>query len=39
MINCTHPDHFSAILQDSPALMGRLRGLRANASRMSHAER
>jgi S-methylmethionine-dependent homocysteine/selenocysteine methylase len=38
MINCAHPDHFSAVLQDSPALAGRLRGLRANASRMSHAE-
>jgi homocysteine S-methyltransferase len=38
MINCAHPDHFSAALQDDPALTGRLRGLRANASRMSHAE-
>jgi S-methylmethionine-dependent homocysteine/selenocysteine methylase len=38
MINCAHPDHFSAALPDSPALTGRLRGLRANASRMSHAE-
>src|SRR5262245_52027834 len=38
MINCAHPDHFSAVLQDGPALTGRLRGLRANASRMSHAE-
>jgi S-methylmethionine-dependent homocysteine/selenocysteine methylase len=38
MINCAHPDHFSAVLVDSPALTRRLRGLRANASRMSHAE-
>jgi homocysteine S-methyltransferase len=38
MINCAHPDHFSAALPDSPSLTGRLRGLRANASRMSHAE-
>jgi S-methylmethionine-dependent homocysteine/selenocysteine methylase len=38
MINCAHPDHFSAVLADGPALTGRLRGLRANASRMSHAE-
>ncbi len=38
MINCAHPDHFSAVLQDAPALRERLRGLRANASRMSHAE-
>jgi S-methylmethionine-dependent homocysteine/selenocysteine methylase len=38
MINCAHPDHFSAVLADGPALTGRLRGVRANASRMSHAE-
>ena len=38
MINCAHPDHFNAVLPDGPALTGRLRGMRANASRMSHAE-
>jgi S-methylmethionine-dependent homocysteine/selenocysteine methylase len=38
MINCAHPDHFSAALADGPTLTRRLRGLRANASRMSHAE-
>jgi S-methylmethionine-dependent homocysteine/selenocysteine methylase len=38
MINCAHPDHFSALL-DSPApWQQRLRGLRANASTLSHAE-
>ena len=35
MINCAHPDHFSAALQDGAAWTERLRGLRANASRMS----
>ncbi len=37
MINCAHPDHFSHILTDAPALQ-RLRGIVANASRCSHAE-
>lgn len=37
MVNCAHPDHFSAILDDS-AWTRRLRGIRANASRKSHAE-
>lgn len=37
MINCAHPTHFSAVLED-PALAARIGGLRANASRMSHAE-
>ncbi len=34
MLNCAHPDHF--VLNES--LSGRIRGLRANASRKSHAE-
>ena len=38
MINCAHPDHFADALQDGAAWMKRLRGLRANASRKSHAE-
>jgi S-methylmethionine-dependent homocysteine/selenocysteine methylase len=38
MINCAHPDHFSAALQDGAPWTERLRGIRANASRMSHAE-
>lgn len=38
MINCAHPSHFDHILRaDDPAWL-RIRGLRANASRMSHAE-
>ncbi|MEO3414204.1 homocysteine S-methyltransferase family protein [Roseovarius sp. CAU 1744] len=37
MINCAHPDHFSAIL-DGADWTRRLGGLRANASRMSHEE-
>lgn len=36
MINCAHPDHFSA--QMSGPWARRIRGLRCNASRMSHAE-
>lgn len=37
MINCAHPTHFSAVL-DGGAWVDRIRGLRANASRKSHAE-
>jgi homocysteine S-methyltransferase len=37
MINCAHPDHFSGELQDA-AWARRIRGVRANASRRSHAE-
>ena len=37
MINCAHPTHFMDIL-DGGDWMERLRGLRANASRCSHAE-
>ncbi len=38
MINCAHPDHFAEIFGDSGDWVNRIRGLRANASRMSHAE-
>lgn len=38
MINCVHPTHFSEILQPGEAWLGRIRGLRANASCRSHAE-
>ena len=38
MINCAHPTHFSAALQDSAHWTQRIRGVRANASRCSHAE-
>lgn len=37
-INCAHPDHFTASLDASPTASGRIGLLRANASRMSHAE-
>jgi S-methylmethionine-dependent homocysteine/selenocysteine methylase len=37
MINCAHPAHFADVLEGG-AWTARLRGLRANASRMSHAE-
>ena len=38
MINCAHPTHFSAALDASAPWAGRIRGIRANASRLSHAE-
>ncbi|MCB1753135.1 MAG: homocysteine S-methyltransferase family protein [Gammaproteobacteria bacterium] len=37
MINCAHPTHFDHVLADEPWLR-RIRGVRANASCMSHAE-
>ncbi len=37
MINCAHPTHFEDVLTGEP-WAERLRGLRANASRCSHAE-
>ena len=37
MINCAHPSHFGFILE-SVELAARIGGIRANASRMSHAE-
>jgi S-methylmethionine-dependent homocysteine/selenocysteine methylase len=38
MINCAHPTHFDRMLQSAGAWAKRIRGLRANASRRSHAE-
>ena len=38
MINCAHPDHFAGALQNGGEAMARIGGLRANASRCSHAE-
>jgi len=38
MINCAHPDHFRSILEVGADWTRRIRGLRANASRLSHAE-
>jgi len=37
MVNCAHPDHFAQQLADVDWAR-RIRGLRCNASRMSHAE-
>ena len=38
MINCAHPDHLVPALDRGGAWRDRVRGLRANASRRSHAE-
>jgi len=38
MINCAHPSHFAAVLDDDGRWRERIRGLRANASTKSHAE-
>ena len=38
MINCAHPDHFRAMLEEAGDWKDRIQGVRANASRMSHAE-
>ena len=38
MVNCAHPDHFTEALLNGGAAISRIRGLRANASRCSHAE-
>lgn len=37
MVNCAHPDHFADVLADTDWAR-RIRGIRANASRRSHAE-
>jgi homocysteine S-methyltransferase len=38
MVNCAHPTHFAHVLDEGGAWLQRIRGVRANASRMSHAE-
>jgi homocysteine S-methyltransferase len=38
MINCAHTSHFAPGLESGAAWTQRVRGLRANASRLSHAE-
>ena len=38
MINCAHPVHFAAYLDDEQDWGKRIRGIRANASTMSHEE-
>ena len=37
-INCAHPDHMAPALADGGSWIDRVGALRANASRMSHAE-
>jgi S-methylmethionine-dependent homocysteine/selenocysteine methylase len=38
MINCAHPTHFAHTLDTEQSWVTRIRGIRANASKMSHAE-
>ena len=38
MLNCAHPSHFYDVLAPGSGWTDRIRGLRANASRLSHAE-
>ena len=38
MVNCAHPTHFAAVLEEGGDWIDRIGGIRANASRKSHAE-
>ena len=38
MVNCAHPTHFADVLDDPGSWRDRIGGLRANASKQSHAE-
>jgi S-methylmethionine-dependent homocysteine/selenocysteine methylase len=38
MINCAHPEHFEHLFREHQPWLNRIRGLRANSSRKSHAE-
>jgi S-methylmethionine-dependent homocysteine/selenocysteine methylase len=38
MVNCSHPTHFASVLADGGRWRERIRGLRANASKRSHAD-
>jgi S-methylmethionine-dependent homocysteine/selenocysteine methylase len=38
MINCAHPSHFEDVLASGGEWTKRIRGIRANASKLSHAE-
>jgi S-methylmethionine-dependent homocysteine/selenocysteine methylase len=38
MVNCAHPSHFEHVVSAGGAWLGRIAGLRANASTLSHAE-
>ena len=37
-VNCAHPDHFRNSIEAGEDWVGRIGGVRANASRLSHAE-
>jgi S-methylmethionine-dependent homocysteine/selenocysteine methylase len=38
MVNCAHPTHFASVLETDEPWVERVKGIRANASTMSHAE-
>lgn len=38
MVNCAHPTHFAHAIEDGAEWAARIHGVRANASRLSHAE-
>ena len=38
MVNCAHPTHFASVLETDEPWVERVKGIRANASVMSHAE-
>jgi S-methylmethionine-dependent homocysteine/selenocysteine methylase len=38
MVSCAHPTHFEGALAEAGPWRDRIRGVRANASRKSHAE-
>ena len=38
MINCAHPTHFDSLFEEPQPWHSRIRGLRANSSKTSHAE-
>ncbi len=38
MVNCAHPTHFAGALDDAGPWLDRIGGVRANASKQSHAE-
>lgn len=38
MINCAHPEHFNHVLNEKGKWKSRIRGIRANASTLSHEE-
>jgi S-methylmethionine-dependent homocysteine/selenocysteine methylase len=38
MVNCAHPSHFADVVEHGGDWLGRIAGLRANASTLSHAE-